>query len=383
MKPRIAIIGLGYVGLPLAVCFGSKYSTLGYDINKKRISDLSNGIDSTNECSLDKIKSSKYLTFSSNHDDLNEIDIFIITVPTPIDKSNRPNLKPLQEASRLVGSKLSKGNIVIYESTVYPGATEEICIPILEHESSLRFDTDFGCGYSPERINPGDKIHTLNKITKIVSGCNEKTLQKISELYSSIIEAGIWEAETIKVAEAAKVIENCQRDLNIAFVNELSLIFERLDIDTESVLKAAGTKWNFLPYRPGMVGGHCIGVDPYYLTHKAEMVGYNPQVILAGRRINDNMAKYSARSIVKMMITSGINVYNNNKIAFKYKNNDCSFWINGIKLSSDTSATIPTGLNQLNLNNGNLGNPFKGNVKALHYFPEALTDTELQQLTTI
>lgn len=312
MKPKIAIIGLGYVGLPLAVCFGKKYPTIGFDISSERINNLSVGLDSTNECTSEMIDSAKYLIFTDDDNALLDVDIYIITVPTPIDDSNRPNLDPIKEASKLVGSRISKGNIIIYESTVYPGATEEVCIPILEQQSGLIFDKDFGCGYSPERINPGDKVHTLEKITKIVSGSSKKILEEISKLYSSIIEAGVWEAESIKVAEAAKVIENCQRDLNIAFVNELSLIFERLNIDTEQVLDAAGTKWNFLPYRPGMVGGHCIGVDPYYLTHKAEMVGYNPQVILAGRRINDNMAKYSARAIIKMMISNGINVHNSN-----------------------------------------------------------------------
>lgn len=305
---KIAIIGLGYVGLPLAVEFGKKRHVIGYDINKTRIKELSSGKDVTLETTSEELKAAIYLTFTSDPEDLNEAKIFIITVPTPIDKANRPNLSPLAKASELVGKCLSKESIIIYESTVYPGCTEEICVPILEKFSGLTFNKDFFCGYSPERINPGDKINTLTKIKKITSGSNREVAIFVDNLYASIITAGTYAATSIKVAEAAKVIENTQRDINIALVNELSVIFDRLNIDTIEVLEAAGSKWNFLPFRPGMVGGHCIGVDPYYLTHKAEQVGYNPQVILAGRRINDNMARYAARNIIKLMLNCEIDV---------------------------------------------------------------------------
>lgn len=305
---KIAIIGLGYVGLPLAVEFGGARSVVGFDINKTRIEELKSGLDVTNECSVDQLQAAKNLNFSSLLDDIQDALIYIVTVPTPIDSVNRPDLRPLKAASKTVGNVLKKGDIVIFESTVFPGATEEICIPILERESGLQFNKDFACGYSPERINPGDKVNTLTKIKKITSGSNIEAANEIDELYRSIITAGTWKASSLKVAEAAKVIENSQRDLNIAFVNELSVIFERLNIDTLEVLEAAGSKWNFLPFRPGMVGGHCIGVDPYYLTHKAEEVGYNSQVVLAGRRINDNMAHYAARSIIKRMLQARIDV---------------------------------------------------------------------------
>ena len=305
---KIAVIGLGYVGLPLAVEFGKTRHVIGFDINKTRVEQLRSGEDVTNECSVDQLKVANNLEYSSSIDDIRDAKIYIITVPTPIDDVNRPDLRPLEAASRTVGQVLKDGDIVIYESTVFPGATEEFCVPILEKESGLQFNKDFSCGYSPERINPGDKVNTLTKIKKITSGSNSNAADEIDALYSSIIAAGTWKASSLKVAEAAKVIENSQRDLNIAFVNELSVIFDRLGIDTLEVLEAAGSKWNFLPFRPGMVGGHCIGVDPYYLTHKAEAVGYNPQVILAGRRINDNMAKYAAKSIVKRMLQNGTDV---------------------------------------------------------------------------
>ena len=305
---KISIIGLGYVGLPLAVEFGKTRDVVGFDINKNRVRQLNRGEDSTNECSKNDLKSASYLTYSSDVDSIRDSQIYIVTVPTPIDGVNRPDLQPLKEASRIVGQVLKKDDIVIYESTVFPGATEEICVPILERNSGLIFNEDFSCGYSPERINPGDKVNTLTKITKITSGSNECAAQEINELYKSIIPAGTWLASSIKVAEAAKVIENSQRDLNIAFVNELSIIFDRLEIDCLEVLEAAGSKWNFIPYRPGLVGGHCIGVDPYYLTHKAEQMGYHPEVILAGRRINDEMAIYSGKSIIKRMVQSGIDV---------------------------------------------------------------------------
>ena len=305
---KIAIIGLGYVGLPLAVEFGKKYPTIGFDINKTRIDELNIGIDITLEVDRDGIKSASKLNFSSSQDSIKDCNTYIITVPTPIDTARRPNLLPIKKASELVSKILKKGDIVIYESTVYPGCTEEVCVPILEKFSSLIYNKDFYCGYSPERINPGDKVNTLTKIKKITSGSNQEISKNIDDLYKSIITAGTYPAASIKVAEAAKVIENTQRDLNIALVNELSVIFERLEIDTLDVLEAAGSKWNFLPFRPGLVGGHCIGVDPYYLTHKAEQVGYNPQVILAGRRINDNMAKYMVKKVIQKMIYNKIDV---------------------------------------------------------------------------
>lgn len=305
---KIAIIGLGYVGLPLAVAFGKMREVIGFDINSQRVYDLSSGLDLTRECeSADLLKAEK-LTFTNNPEDIADAKIYIVTVPTPIDDANRPDLWPLVAASQTVGSYLKKGDIVIYESTVFPGATEEVCVPVLEKFSGLCFNQDFSCGYSPERINPGDKVNTLTTIKKITSGSNLNAAEEIDELYNSIIQAGTWKASSIKVAEAAKVIENSQRDLNIAFVNELSVIFDKLEIDTLEVLEAAGSKWNFLPFRPGMVGGHCIGVDPYYLTHKAEQVGYNPQIILAGRRMNDNMARYAARSIIKRMVKCNIDL---------------------------------------------------------------------------
>jgi len=305
---RIAIIGLGYVGLPLAVEFGKKGSVIGFDINQSRINELKSGQDHTLEVSPEELKKSEQLSFSANLDDLKESNFFIVTVPTPVDQVNRPDLTPLKKASETVGYALKKGDIVVYESTVYPGATEEVCIPILEKISGLKFNQDFFAGYSPERINPGDKVNTLTKIKKITSGSTPEVANTVDAVYASIITAGTHKASSIKVAEAAKVIENTQRDLNIALVNELSVIFDRIGIDTLDVLEAAGSKWNFLPFRPGLVGGHCIGVDPYYLTHKAEEVGYHPQVILAGRRINDNMARYVARNTIKLMLQNGIDV---------------------------------------------------------------------------
>ncbi|QSB55723.1 Vi polysaccharide biosynthesis UDP-N-acetylglucosamine C-6 dehydrogenase TviB [Acinetobacter calcoaceticus] len=305
---RIAIIGLGYVGLPLAVEFGKKGPVIGFDINQNRINELKNGQDHTLEVSPEELQIAKQLSFSANLDDLKESNFFIVTVPTPVDQVNRPDLTPLRKASETVGQALKKGDIVVYESTVYPGATEEVCIPILEKISGLKFNQDFFAGYSPERINPGDKINTLTKIKKITSGSTPEVANTVDAVYASIITAGTHKATSIKVAEAAKVIENTQRDLNIALVNELSVIFDRIGIDTLDVLEAAGSKWNFLPFRPGLVGGHCIGVDPYYLTHKAEEVGYHPQVILAGRRINDNMARYVARNTIKLMLQNGIDV---------------------------------------------------------------------------
>jgi UDP-N-acetyl-D-galactosamine dehydrogenase len=305
---KIAIIGLGYVGLPLAVEFGKHRAVLGFDINPQRIDELQSGQDHTLECSPAQLKEAAQLSYSSKLDDLKNCQIFIVTVPTPVDQANRPDMTPLVKASQTVGQVLKKGDIVIYESTVYPGATEEVCVPVLEKVSGLKFNQDFFCGYSPERINPGDKVNTLTTIKKITSGSTPAVAEEVDSLYNGIIKAGTWKASSIKVAEAAKVIENSQRDLNIAFVNELSVIFERIGLDTLEVLEAAGSKWNFLPFRPGMVGGHCIGVDPYYLTHKAEELGYHPQIILAGRRMNDNMARYAARNVIKRMLQNGIDV---------------------------------------------------------------------------
>jgi UDP-N-acetyl-D-galactosamine dehydrogenase len=302
---KIAVIGLGYVGLPLAVEFGKHRDTVGLDVNHNRIDELKRGIDRTLEVSADDIASATGLSVTSNVEDIRSCDVFIITVPTPIDGHNRPDLTPIERASETVGGVLDKGDIVIYESTVYPGCTEEFCVPVLERVSGLVFNKDFFCGYSPERINPGDKQHTVTKIKKVTSGSTPEIARKVDDLYRSIITAGTHLASSIKVAEAAKVIENSQRDINIAFVNELALIFNRLGIDTLEVLEAAGSKWNFLPFRPGLVGGHCIGVDPYYLTHKAEEIGYHPEVILSGRRINDNMGNFIAGQIVKLMIHKG------------------------------------------------------------------------------
>jgi UDP-N-acetyl-D-galactosamine dehydrogenase len=305
---KIAVIGLGYVGLPLAVEFGRKRAVLGFDINQKRITELRSGKDHTLECSEQELKQADKLTFSFEKKDLAGCQLFIVTVPTPVDRANRPDLTPLLRASETVGEVLKAGDIVIYESTVYPGATEEVCVPILERVSGLKFNHDFFCGYSPERINPGDKEHRLSSIIKVTSGSTADVANEVDELYAVIIKAGTHKASSIKVAEAAKVIENTQRDVNIALMNELSLIFNLLGIDTVEVLRAAGTKWNFLPFSPGLVGGHCIGVDPYYLTHKAQEVGYHPEVILAGRRINDRMASHVADETVKLMLRRGISV---------------------------------------------------------------------------
>jgi len=304
---KIAIIGLGYVGLPLAHAFSFKYEVVGFDVAEWRIDELKNGTDRTLELSDEQVKEAiaNNMQFTNVLDDIKDCNIYIVTVPTPIDKNKRPDLSPLIKASESVGSVLKKDDIVIYESTVYPGATEEKCVPILEKFSNLKFNKDFFCGYSPERINPGDKEHTVTKILKVTAGSTPKIGKKVDELYASVITAGTHLAPTIKVAEAAKVIENSQRDINIAFINELAIIFNKLDIDTNAVLDAASTKWNFLPFKPGLVGGHCIGVDPYYLTHKAQQVGHNPEIILAGRRINDNMGIYVANQVIKLMIKKG------------------------------------------------------------------------------
>jgi UDP-N-acetyl-D-galactosamine dehydrogenase len=298
---KIGIIGLGYVGLPLAVEFGKVLEVVGFDINKERIEELQNGHDRTKEVEEAELKASKKLMFTYTLGDLRDVNYFIVTVPTPVDEFKKPDLRPLESASKAVGNVLKKGDIVIYESTVYPGCTEEVCVPILEKTSGLEFNKDFFCGYSPERINPGDKLHRVTNIKKVTSGSTPEVAEKVDQLYKKIITAGTHKASSLKVAEAAKVIENSQRDVNIAFVNELALIFERIGIDTHDVLEAAGTKWNFLPFKPGLVGGHCIGVDPYYLTHKAESLGYHSEVILSGRRINDNMGIHIANCVIKLM----------------------------------------------------------------------------------
>jgi UDP-N-acetyl-D-galactosamine dehydrogenase len=309
---KIALIGLGYVGLPLAVEFGKKYEVIGFDINQARVDELKRGEDSTLEAEPQELALASQLSFTTDPEDIRDCKFFIVTVPTPIDKHKRPDLTPLEKSSSAVGKLLKQGDVVIYESTVYPGATEEVCVPILEAESGLVFNQDFYCGYSPERINPGDKEHRVTTIRKVTSGSTPEVADKVDALYGSIITAGTHKASSIKVAEAAKVIENTQRDVNIALINELALIFNKLSIDTEEVLKAAGTKWNFLPFRPGLVGGHCIGVDPYYLTHKAIEVGYHPEMILAGRRINDNMGNYVTDQVAKIMTKKRIHVVDSN-----------------------------------------------------------------------
>lgn len=323
MNLSVGIIGLGYVGLPLAVEASKHFPTLGFDINTYRISELRNGVDRTLEVSSEELGQSQSLTFSSDINDLGKCNFYIVTVPTPVDDSKQPDLSPLKSASRTVGKALSKGDVVVYESTVFPGCTEEVCVPILEEVSGLKFNKDFFCGYSPERINPGDKQHRIYDIKKVTSGSTPEIADKVDAFYSTFITAGTHKASSMKVAEAAKVIENAQRDINIAFVNELSVIFEKMDLDTLEVLEAAGTKWNFLPFKPGLVGGHCIGVDPYYLTHKAEQLGHHPQVILAGRQINDNMGPHVANIVMKKLAQKE-RLSNNAKIAilgFTFKEN--------------------------------------------------------------
>ena len=308
MNPIIAVVGLGYVGLPLAVTFGRKFPTIGFDIKQEAIESYKKCFDPNCEVDEEGFKAATHITFTADPCEIGKADFVVVAVPTPIDNARQPDLSPLKGATTTVGKNMKKGAVVIFESTVYPGTTEEECVPILERESGMVWQQDFFVGYSPERINPGDKEHTLTKIVKVVSGDTSETLAKVADLYDAIIDAGVYRAASIKEAEAAKVIENTQRDLNIALMNELAVIFDRLDIDTLNVLEAAGTKWNFLPFRPGLVGGHCIGVDPYYLTYKAETVGYNPQVILAGRRINDGMSKFIAEKTVKLMLAGGINL---------------------------------------------------------------------------
>lgn len=321
-KEKIALVGLGYVGMPIAVAFARKVGVIGYDLNSAKIDLYKNGIDPTNEVGDEVIKNTT-VEFTSDENKLREARFYIVAVPTPVNDDHTPDLTPVEGASRILGRNLSKGSIVVFESTVYPGVTEDVCVPILEQESGLKCGVDFKIGYSPERINPGDKVHRLETITKIVSGMDEETLDVVAQVYELVVEAGVHRAESIKVAEAAKVIENSQRDINIAFMNELSIIFDKMDIDTKAVLEAAGTKWNFLKFSPGLVGGHCIGVDPYYLTYKAEQLGYHSQIILSGRRINDDMGKYVAESLVKKLIAADIPV-KNAKVAllgFTFKEN--------------------------------------------------------------
>jgi len=308
ISPDIAIVGLGYVGLPLALAFAKKYTVIGFDINEQRVSDLENGKDHTLECTEYDIKNAKHLIFTSSISSIKEAGIYIVTVPTPVDADKRPNLKPLLEASAMIGSVLKKGDLVIYESTVYPGCTEEDCVPVLEKQSGLVFNKDFFVGYSPERINPGDKVNTLTTIKKLTAGSTPEIASKVDTLYASIITAGTFKVSSIKVAEAAKSIENAQRDINISFVNELALIFDRMGIDTHEVLEAAATKWNFLPFKPGLVGGHCIGVDPYYLAHKANSLGYHPQVILSGRNVNDQMGTFVTEKLMQLLTATGLPV---------------------------------------------------------------------------
>lgn len=308
MAPKVAVIGLGYVGLPLAVTFARQFPTIGFDINKKAVAKYRQGLDPNGEVSAAMFERARHLELTTDSSDIKEADFVVVAVPTPIDSARQPDLQPLEGASAIVGQNLKKGAVVIFESTVFPGATEDVCVPILERESGMKWLDDFNVGYSPERINPGDREHTLTKIIKVVSGDDDETLARIAGLYEAIIDAGVYRAASIKEAEAAKVIENTQRDLNIALMNELAVIFDRLGIDTLNVLEAAGTKWNFLPFRPGLVGGHCIGVDPYYLTHKAETVGYHPEVILAGRRINDSMGKLIAEKTIKLMLAGGVSL---------------------------------------------------------------------------
>ena len=308
INAKIAIIGLGYVGLPLAVAFGEKYQVIGFDINAERITNLKNGLDTTLQCTSQEIANASKLIFTHDLSQIKDCSIFIVTVPTPVTKDKQPDLHLLLTASKMIGEVLKKGDIVIYESTVYPGCTEEDCVPILEEFSGLKFNQDFYCGYSPERINPGDKVHTLTKIIKVTSGSNPEVANMVDNLYASIITAGTHKASSIKIAEASKSIENAQRDINISFVNELALIFDKMGIDTNEVLAAAATKWNFLPFKPGLVGGHCIGVDPYYLAHKATSLGYHPQVILSGRHVNDQMSAFVTEKVIKLLIKNNFNV---------------------------------------------------------------------------
>ena len=364
---RIAIIGLGYVGLPLAVEFGRKRPVVGFDINERRIEDLKGGKDSTMEINSEELTAAQFLTLSANMGDISECNFYIVTVPTPIDIYKRPNLTPLIMASEMVGKVLKRGDIVVYESTVYPGCTEEDCVPVLEKYSSLKFNQDFYCGYSPERINPGDKEHRIANIKKVTSGSLPQIADLVDEVYGEIITAGTYKAESIKVAEAAKVIENTQRDLNIALINELAMIFNKMNIDTEAVLRAAESKWNFLPFRPGLVGGHCIGVDPYYLTHKAQSIGYRPEIILAGRRLNDGMGAYVASQLIKAMTRSCIQVKSAKVLVM-----GLTFKENCPDLRNTRVVDILTELNEYNCE-VDVYDPWASSAEALHEYGITLT----------
>jgi len=368
----IAIVGLGYVGLPLAVEFGVKRKVIGFDTNEARITDLKKGLDNTLETTNQELKDAIYLNYTNNLEDIKDCKIFIVTVPTPIDKNKKPDLSPLKDASAAIGSILKNGDLVIYESTVYPGATEEVCVPILEKVSGLSFNKDFYCGYSPERINPGDKEHRITNIKKVTSGSTPEIAIKVDELYQEIITSGTHKASSIKVAEAAKVIENTQRDVNIALINELAIIFNKLNIDTESVLEAASTKWNFLPFRPGLVGGHCIGVDPYYLTHKALEVGYNPEIILAGRTINDNMSFFIADQVTKLMSKKDISINGSNILMM-----GLAFKENCPDIRNTKVADLIEELNNFNCS-VDVYDPWVNKLEAMHEYDIDLINTPLK-----
>ncbi|MGE6447310.1 Vi polysaccharide biosynthesis UDP-N-acetylglucosamine C-6 dehydrogenase TviB [Pseudoalteromonas tetraodonis] len=367
-KKKIGIIGLGYVGLPLAVEFGKRYPTLGFDINQSRVEQLLAGHDSTLEVSDEELKASPFMSYSFSPSDLESCNVYIITVPTPIDEHNQPDLTPLVKASQMLGTVVKKGDVLVYESTVYPGATEEVCIPEVEKVSGLKFNVDFFAGYSPERINPGDKEHRITNILKVTSGSTPEVAEQVDQLYKSIITAGTHKASSIKVAEAAKVIENTQRDVNIALINELSIIFNKLDIDTLEVLEAAGTKWNFLPFRPGLVGGHCIGVDPYYLTHKAQSVGYHPEMILAGRRLNDGMGEYVVSQLIKKMLKKRIHVEGSNVLVM-----GLTFKENCPDLRNTKVVDIVSELKEYNIN-VDISDPWCSNEDAKHEYGLSLVE---------
>ncbi|MDH5923295.1 Vi polysaccharide biosynthesis UDP-N-acetylglucosamine C-6 dehydrogenase TviB [Vibrio splendidus] len=369
---RIAIIGLGYVGLPLAVEFGKKSPTIGFDINQVRIDELAKGRDSTLECSDNELAEATHLSYTTSLQDLKECNVYIVTVPTPIDEHKQPDLTPLIKASEALGTVISEGDVIIYESTVYPGATEEDCIPVVERVSGLKFNQDFFAGYSPERINPGDKEHRVTNILKVTSGSTPEVAEYVDQLYKSIITAGTHKASSIKVAEAAKVIENTQRDVNIALINELSIIFNKLGIDTLEVLEAAGTKWNFLPFRPGLVGGHCIGVDPYYLTHKAQTVGYHPEMILAGRRLNDGMGQYVVSQLVKKMLKKRIHVEGANVLVM-----GLTFKENCPDLRNTKVVDIVAELQEYNIN-VDIVDPWCSNDEAQHEYGLTLSEEPQQ-----
>ena len=374
---KVGIIGLGYVGLPLAVEFGKKQPTVGFDINQTRIDELKKGTDSTLECSDTELAEATQLSYTASLDELKSCNVYIVTVPTPIDEHKQPDLTPLIKASEALGTIVSKGDVIVYESTVYPGATEEECIPVVERVSGLKFNRDFFAGYSPERINPGDKEHRVTNILKVTSGSTPEVAEFVDQLYKTIIIAGTHKASCIKVAEAAKVIENTQRDVNIALINELSIIFNKLGIDTLEVLEAAGTKWNFLPFRPGLVGGHCIGVDPYYLTHKAQAVGYHPEMILAGRRLNDNMGKYVVSELVKSMLKKRIHIEGANVLVM-----GLTFKENCPDLRNTKVVDIVSELREYNIN-VDIVDPWCSNTEAQHEYGLTLTAPKTNQYDAI